>query len=60
MLMFKERRPGIQTLRGWAMSVLNDAEAIRECGGEGIAAIHMPASVHSMSRDRIRRPGFPP
>ncbi|WP_027520528.1 hypothetical protein [Bradyrhizobium sp. Ec3.3] len=31
MLMFKERRPAIRTLRGWAISVLQDAGAIREC-----------------------------
>lgn len=30
-LMFKERRPAIQTLRGWAISVLQEAGAIREC-----------------------------
>lgn len=31
MLMTKERRPAIRTLRGWAISVLQDAGAIREC-----------------------------
>ncbi|MBR0908301.1 hypothetical protein [Bradyrhizobium japonicum] len=35
MLMFKERRPAVRTLRGWAISVLNDAEAIRECEEHG-------------------------
>ena len=35
MLMFKERRPAIRTLRGWAISVLNDAGATRECGEHG-------------------------
>jgi hypothetical protein len=35
MLMFKERRAAIRTLRGWAISVLNEAGAIRECGEHG-------------------------
>lgn len=35
MLMFKERRPVIQTLRGWAISVLHEAGAIRECEEHG-------------------------
>ncbi|MBP0112806.1 hypothetical protein [Bradyrhizobium vignae] len=35
MLMTKERRPAIRTLRGWAISVLQEAGAIRECGEHG-------------------------
>ena len=35
MLMFKERRPAIRTLRGWAISVLQEAGAIRECEEHG-------------------------
>jgi len=35
MLMFRERLPAIRTLRGWAISVLNDAGAIRECEERG-------------------------
>jgi hypothetical protein len=35
MLMVKERRPAIRTLRGWAISVLQDAGAIRECEEHG-------------------------
>jgi hypothetical protein len=35
MLMTKERRPAIRTLRGWAISVLNEAGAIRECEEHG-------------------------
>lgn len=31
MLMTKERRPALRTLRGWAISVLQEAGAIREC-----------------------------
>jgi hypothetical protein len=35
MLMTKERRTAIRTLRGWAISVLQDAGAIRECEDHG-------------------------
>lgn len=31
MLMTKQRRPAIRTLRGWAIQVLQEAGAIREC-----------------------------
>jgi hypothetical protein len=35
MLMTKERPPAIRTLRGWAISVLQEAHAIRECDEHG-------------------------
>jgi hypothetical protein len=35
MLMKRERRPAIRTLRGWAISVLQEAGAIRECEEHG-------------------------
>jgi hypothetical protein len=35
MLMTKERRPAIRTLRGWAIGALQDAGAIRECEHHG-------------------------
>jgi hypothetical protein len=35
MLMTKERRPAILTLRGWAISVLQEAGAILECEEHG-------------------------
>ncbi|MDH2357762.1 hypothetical protein QCM80_45785 [Bradyrhizobium sp. SSUT112] len=35
MLMFKERRPAIRTLHGWAIAVLQEAGAIRECEEHG-------------------------
>lgn len=35
MLMFKERRAAIRTLRGWAIAVLQEAGAIRECEEHG-------------------------
>lgn len=37
MLMMKERRPPIQTLRGWAINVLQEAGAIHECEEHGWA-----------------------
>jgi hypothetical protein len=35
MQMTKDRRPAIRTLRGWAISVLQEAGAIRECETHG-------------------------
>jgi hypothetical protein len=35
MPMFKERRPAIRTLRGWAIAVLQEAGAIAECEQHG-------------------------
>jgi hypothetical protein len=35
MLMKGETRPAIRTLRGWAISVLQEAGAIRECEEHG-------------------------
>ena len=37
MLMTKERRPAIRTLRGWAIDVLREAGAIHECEEHGWA-----------------------
>jgi hypothetical protein len=35
MLMFKERKPAVRTLRGWAIDILHEAGAIRECEDHG-------------------------
>lgn len=35
MLMTKQRRPAIRTLRGWAIGVLHEAGAIKECEEHG-------------------------
>ena len=35
MLMTKQRRPAFRTLRGWAINLLNEAGAIRECEEHG-------------------------
>ncbi|MHC2337887.1 hypothetical protein [Bradyrhizobium sp. USDA 4454] len=37
MLMTKERRPAIRTLRGWAIQVLQEAGATHECEEHGWA-----------------------
>jgi hypothetical protein len=34
-LITKERRPSVRTMRGWAISVLQEAGAIRECEEHG-------------------------
>ena len=35
MLMTSERRPAVRTMRGWAIHVLQEAGAIRECEEHG-------------------------
>jgi hypothetical protein len=35
MLITTEKRPAIRSIRGWAIAVLNEAHAIRECGDHG-------------------------
>lgn len=35
MLMTSKRKPAIRTARGWAISVLQEADAIRECEEHG-------------------------
>jgi hypothetical protein len=48
MLMFKERRLAILTQRGWAISVLQEAGAIRECEEHGW--VHDRADPHARER----------
>jgi hypothetical protein len=48
MLVTKDRRPAIRTLRGWAISVLQEAGAIRECQEHG----WMQDSADPHARDR--------
>jgi hypothetical protein len=43
-----ERRPAVRTLRGWAISVLQEAGAIRECEEHGW--MHDHADPHSRER----------
>jgi hypothetical protein len=35
LIMFRKTKPAIRTLRGWAISVLQEAGAIRECEEHG-------------------------
>ena len=43
MLVMKERRPAIRTLRGWAISVLQEAGAVSECESTaGCKAVLIP------------------
>ncbi|MBR1273752.1 hypothetical protein [Bradyrhizobium sp. AUGA SZCCT0283] len=48
MLMLYERRPAVRTLRGWAISVLQEAGAIREC--EELGWMQDRADPHSRER----------
>ncbi len=48
MLMTRERRPAIRTLRGWAISVLQEVGAIRECEEHGW--MHDRADPHARER----------
>jgi hypothetical protein len=57
----REKRPATRTLRGWAIAVLQEAGAIKECeehGGCRTAPIRTPASALSTSRERSDRPEF--
>jgi hypothetical protein len=63
MLMTKDRRPAIRTLRGWAISVLWEAGAIRECEEHGW--MQDRADPHARERALIIAredppPGIPP
>jgi hypothetical protein len=63
MLMTSERRPAIRTLRGWAIHVLQEAGAIRECEEHGwmqIAPIRMRGSGPSISPVETRQQASPP
>lgn len=62
MPMTKERRQAIRTLRGWAISVLQEAGAIRECEEHGWAqdrADRTLANTPSTSQGRIHRAASP-
>lgn len=55
MLMTKERRPAIRTLRGWAMSVLQETGAIRECEEHGWAQDRADPHARDRALDIARR-----
>jgi hypothetical protein len=63
MLMTKERRPAIRTLRGWAISALQEAGAIRECEEHGWMQDRADPHVREQAFDIARRdppPGVSP
>jgi hypothetical protein len=55
MLMTKERRPAIRTLRGWAISVLQEAGAIRECSEHGWMQDRADPHARECASDAARR-----
>jgi hypothetical protein len=62
MLMTNETRRGIRTLRGWAISVLQEAGAIRECEEHGWMQDRADPHARERAFDLARRdppPGFP-
>jgi hypothetical protein len=59
MLMTKERRPAIRSLRGWAISVLQQAGAIRECEEHGWMLDRADPHARERAFD-IARQDFPP
>jgi hypothetical protein len=58
MVMTKERRPNFRTLRGWAISVLQEAGAIRECEEHGW--MQDRADPHARERATEMARGDPP
>ena len=63
MLMTKERRSAIRTLRGWAISILQEAGAIRECGEHGWMQDRADPHARDRAFDIARRnppPGISP
>ncbi|WP_426411632.1 hypothetical protein [Bradyrhizobium ganzhouense] len=55
MLMTKQRRPPIRTLRGWAINVLKEAGAIRECEEHGWMQDRADPHARERSFDIARR-----
>jgi hypothetical protein len=63
MLMTKERPRAIRTLRGWAISVLQEAGAIRECEEHGWAQDRADPHARERALDIARHdppPGLSP
>ncbi|MBP0112797.1 hypothetical protein [Bradyrhizobium vignae] len=55
MLMTKERRPAIRTLRGWAIAVLQKAGAIHECEEHGWAKDRPDPHAHERAIELARQ-----
>jgi hypothetical protein len=63
MLLVIERRTAIRTLKGWAISFLLDAGAVRECEEHGWMIDRADPQAHdraSISPAEIRRPASRP
>ena len=63
MLMVVARRQAIRTLKGWATSVLLDADAVRECEEHGWMIDRADPQAHDRAFDIARRdppPGISP
>jgi hypothetical protein len=63
MLMMKERRPAFRTLEGWAISVLLEAGAIRECEEHGWMKDRTDPHARQRALETAREeppPGFSP
>jgi hypothetical protein len=63
MLMSRERRTATRTLRGWAMSVLKEVGAVRECEEHGWMQDRTDPHARERAIDIARRdplPGFSP
>ena len=58
MLMTRERRPATRTLRGWAIQVLQEAGAIRECEEHGWMQDRADPHARERAFDIARR--YPP
>jgi hypothetical protein len=54
MLMTRDRRPAIRTLRGWAIHVLQEAGAINECEEHGWARDRADPHAHARAIDLAR------
>src|SRR4030095_130658 len=56
MLMTSERRPAIRTMRGWAIDVLQEAGAIRECEEHGWMQDRADPPARERASDIPRKP----
>ncbi|KYG98027.1 hypothetical protein [Bradyrhizobium sp. DOA1] len=54
MLMTRDRRPAIRTMRGWAIHVLQEAGAIFECEEHGWARDRADPHAHARAIDLAR------
>jgi hypothetical protein len=63
MVMSRDRRPAIRTLRGWAISVLQEAGAVHECEYHGWAKDRADPHAREHAAEIARRdppPGLSP